>query len=163
MFDDGELGYMSKQVSDYRYYDSAPTWANAYLWPVVKQELEVVIEKSGGNRPRALDLGCGNGATAEMIRKMGFDVVGVDPSESGIALAREAYPDCHFEQGSAYDDLASRFGEFDAVVSLEVIEHCYYPRNMLSTTFDLLKRGGGSHCFNAISRLLEEPEPGAYG
>jgi len=128
---------------DYGYHDADPTWSNAYIWPVIQRELGKGSKGAmGGERPRALDLGCGNGATTEMIRTMGFDAIGVDPSASGIALAREAYPECHFEQASAYDDLAARFGCFDAVVSLEVIEHCYDPRKMLETTYNLLSPGG---------------------
>jgi len=133
----------NSETEDYGYNNADPTWANAYLWPVVQQELGRVLKHWDEDRlPRCMDLGCGNGATADMIRKIGFDVVGVDPSESGIALATEAYPECHFEQGNAYDDLVKHFGHFDVVVSLEVIEHCYDPRKMLRTIHDLLERGG---------------------
>lgn len=72
---------------------------------------------------------------------MGFEVTGVDPSHEGIQQAAQRYPDLRVELGSAYDDL-SRFGKFDAVVSLEVVEHVYNPRKYASTLFDLLKDGG---------------------
>jgi 2-polyprenyl-6-hydroxyphenyl methylase/3-demethylubiquinone-9 3-methyltransferase len=89
-----------------------------------------------------LDLGCGSGATVNMLAELGIEVVGVDPSESGIALARAAYPACRFEIGSAYDDLASGLGRFPLVVSLEVVEHCYDPRRFARTLFDLVAPGG---------------------
>jgi 2-polyprenyl-3-methyl-5-hydroxy-6-metoxy-1,4-benzoquinol methylase len=91
---------------------------------------------------RAFDLGCGNGATAHMLSSLGFVVTGVDPSQSGIELARKAYPTCRFEIGSAYDDLAVGYGTFPLVVSLEVIEHCYDPRRFAHTLFDLVEPGG---------------------
>ena len=42
----------------------------------------------------------------------GWDVTGVDPSAEGIAQANRAYPDIRLEQGSAYDDLAEKYGRF---------------------------------------------------
>jgi 2-polyprenyl-6-hydroxyphenyl methylase/3-demethylubiquinone-9 3-methyltransferase len=73
---------------------------------------------------------------------MGFDVTGVDPSTSGIAVANKAYPGLKLYEGNAYDDFAGRLGRFPLVVSLEVIEHCFYPRKYVQTVFDLLEERG---------------------
>jgi 2-polyprenyl-6-hydroxyphenyl methylase/3-demethylubiquinone-9 3-methyltransferase len=123
-------------ASDYFYSDARPTWSNAYLWPVVRREV------AKRRPPRAFDLGCGNGATSGMLAGLGLDVVGVDPSETGIALAKSAFPRCHFEIGTAYEDLAARFGRFPLVVSLEVVEHCFDPRRFAGTLFDLVEPSG---------------------
>jgi len=120
------------------YHDAQPTWANAYLWPVLRR---VIAGHTFGQR-RALDVGCGNGATAKMLEQLGFDVVGIDPSASGIAQARQAFPGIQFDPASAYDDLRSRYGTFSLVVSLEVIEHCYDPRQFAQTVFDTLEPDG---------------------
>lgn len=72
----------------------------------------------------------------------GWSVTGVDPSSEGIAQAVDAFPDLSFEQGSAYDDLAAKYGRFPVVVSLEVVEHVYAPRDYARTLFDLVKPGG---------------------
>ena len=77
-----------------------------------------------------------------MLSKQGFDVVGVDPSSSGIKHAKGAFPQVTREVGSAYDDLASRYGTFDLVVSLEVIEHCMEPRFFAKTFLSLIAPGG---------------------
>jgi 2-polyprenyl-6-hydroxyphenyl methylase/3-demethylubiquinone-9 3-methyltransferase len=69
-------------------------------------------------------------------------VTGIDPSEEGIAIVREAFPELDLHRGSAYDDLAARFGQFPAVVSLEVVEHVYYPRKYASCVYDLLEENG---------------------
>jgi 2-polyprenyl-3-methyl-5-hydroxy-6-metoxy-1,4-benzoquinol methylase len=119
------------------YHNAHPTWANAYLWPVLQR---VIADQ--GTRGRALDIGCGNGATANMLAQLGFEVVGIDPSASGIAQARHAFPGIQFERASAYDDLERRFGTFSLVVSLEVIEHCYDPRHFAKTVFDVLEPNG---------------------
>ena len=68
--------------------------------------------------------------------------MGVDPSSEGIAQARQAFPELRLEQGSAYDDLAAKYGRFPVVVSLEVVEHVYAPRDYAATLFDLLEPGG---------------------
>jgi 2-polyprenyl-3-methyl-5-hydroxy-6-metoxy-1,4-benzoquinol methylase len=122
----------------YHYHDAQATWANAYLWPVLRR----VIAKQGFTQGRVLDLGCGNGATANMLAQLGFEVVGVDPSASGITQACQAFPDIRFERANAYDDLKERYGTFSLVVSLEVIEHCYDPRQFAQTVYDCLEDGG---------------------
>ena len=129
---------------DYRYKDAEPTHANGYLWPVVFKELERTLPASSsvGQRRRILDLGCGNGATSRELVRRGYDVVGVDPSESGIAQAKLADPTSQLKVASAYEDLNAEFGIFDAVISLEVIEHVMWPRKFLDTVLATLSPGG---------------------
>ncbi len=88
------------------------------------------------------DLGCGNGALARHLKAQGFEVTGVDPSETGIGIARKADPSLRLEVGNAYEDLAARYGTFPAVVSLEVVEHVYAPRQYARCVHDLLEPGG---------------------
>ena len=125
-------------VIDLRYDDAEATCANVYLWPVLRR----VIAAHAFTELRALDLGCGNGATANLLATLGFDVVGVDPSASGIAQARKAFPGIRFDLASTYDDLKTRYGAFSLVVSLEVLEHCYDPRRLARTVFDTLEEDG---------------------
>ncbi len=102
-----------------------------------------VLEILGGTRSgRILDLGCGDGSFAALLADKGYDVIGVDPSADGVRAARRAYPALRVEQGSAYDDLAGRFGTFPVVVSLEVVEHVYSPRSYARTLFSLVEPGG---------------------
>lgn len=132
---------MTERTAVYPYADAGPTWANSYLWPVLRREA-LQFRNCRPDAQRAFDLGYGSGATARMLSELDFDVVGIDPSESGIALAKEAYPNCRFEVASAYGDLASCFGRFPLVVSLEVVEHLYDPRRFARTLHDLLELGG---------------------
>jgi 2-polyprenyl-3-methyl-5-hydroxy-6-metoxy-1,4-benzoquinol methylase len=125
-------------MTKYQYKDAEPTWANEYLWPVLRN----VIETRNWPQRRAFDLGCGNGATCNMLSTLGFDVSGVDTSESGIANAQKAYPHVKIHVGSAYDDLPSQFGTFPLVVSLEVIEHCMDPYAFAKSFLSLIGPGG---------------------
>jgi 2-polyprenyl-3-methyl-5-hydroxy-6-metoxy-1,4-benzoquinol methylase len=133
---------MTQAIAAHRYDNAAPTWANAYLWPVIEREVKDHPFARHSPSLRAFDLGCGSGATAAMLAGLGFEVTGIDPSESGINLAKCAYRQCRFEVGSAYDDLAGKYGRFPLVVSLEVIEHCYDPRRFARTLFDLVEPRG---------------------
>lgn len=133
---------MQQTVPEYHYKVAGPTWANAYLWPVVEREVKGHRFARPGPPLLAFDLGCGSGATAHMLSGLGFEVTGIDPSESGIELARKAYPKCRFEIGSAYEDMGALYGRFALVVSLEVVEHCYNPRTFARTLFNLVEPGG---------------------
>ena len=91
---------------------------------------------------RVFEVGCGNGSVATWMASRGIEVSGIDFSESGIAQARRAYPELQLAVGSAYDDLSKVFGQFPVVISLEVIEHLYFPRRFARSVFDLLEPGG---------------------
>jgi 2-polyprenyl-3-methyl-5-hydroxy-6-metoxy-1,4-benzoquinol methylase len=123
-------------MSSCAYHDTAPTYGNAYLWPALKS----LIGARDWPVRRAFDLGCGNGATGKMLESLGFETIGVDTSESGIALARSNGVEAYL--GSAYADLAANYGTFSLVVSLEVIEHCMEPRAFARTFLSLIAPGG---------------------
>jgi 2-polyprenyl-3-methyl-5-hydroxy-6-metoxy-1,4-benzoquinol methylase len=96
--------------------------------------------RSAGAR-RVLDLGCGNGALTAELAAAGFEVVGCDPSEEGIALARLEHPTLEFHTMGVYDD-PSDLAAFDAVVSTEVIEHLFLPRSLPRFAVRVLNPGG---------------------
>ncbi|PAQ10172.1 class I SAM-dependent methyltransferase [Mesorhizobium temperatum] len=87
------------------------------------------------------DLGCGNGSVAKHLSDR-YVVTGIDPSTSAVAMANKAYPNIRIESGSAYDDLRARYGTFDLVLSLEVVEHLYDPRAFAKNVYELLNPGG---------------------
>jgi 2-polyprenyl-6-hydroxyphenyl methylase/3-demethylubiquinone-9 3-methyltransferase len=125
-------------TSEYQYTDWRPSHTHGYLWPVVRQLLSSHLPKGAP----IFELGCGNGAFTAELSRQGYRVVGVDPSTSGIALGKEKWPDLDIDVGSGYDDLRSKYGTFSAVISLEVIEHVYAPRDFARTVFDLLTPDG---------------------
>ena len=84
---------------NYNYHRSDAAHTHGYLMPVVE-----TVFASIGQDKTIFELGCGNGATAGYLTSKGYSVVGVDPSESGIAIAKENFPECSLELGSTEDD-----------------------------------------------------------
>lgn len=124
---------------EFAYENDKPTWGNAYLWGPVVQLLQRVAPP-----PRPLfELGCGNGATARMLAAQGYTVMGVDPSRSGIEIAKRYETEgLRFALGSTADDLSSAYGAHPVVVSLEVIEHCPSAREFMRCFTSLLAPRG---------------------
>ena len=129
----------STSMPGYGYSNDAPTWSNAYLWPPVLRVLKRVAPPVRS----IFELGCGNGASARMLAAEGYSVTGVDPSTSGIEIAKRHERDgLRFEVGSTADDLTGKFGRFPVVISLEVIEHCSSAREFMRSFASLLAPGG---------------------
>ena len=95
-------------------------------------------------RPRRiLDLGSGNGAMAALMASQGFAVVGCDASLSGIEIARRAYPQIEFFQADVSNPLPDLHrAAYDLVVSTEVIEHLFFPRQLFARAREALQPGG---------------------
>jgi cyclopropane fatty-acyl-phospholipid synthase-like methyltransferase len=125
--------------NEYPFRSADPSHMHVVFWPAVR-------EMSGpiGAGTRVLDVGCGNGSTAAEYLKLGCAVVGIDLSESGIALARQAHPQGRFERTAMDEDVLERLREppFDVIVSTEVVEHLYDPRAYARGCFCALRKGG---------------------
>jgi len=75
---------------------------------------------------RVLDIGCGGGILSEPLARLGAGVVGADPSDSNIAVAKH-----HAERAGLSIDyravpaeaLAPSGETFDVVLAMEVVEH----------------------------------------
>ena len=121
----------------YGWRSQEPEEAHAYIYPAIKQ---LLVPLAG--RGTILDCGCGNGSLTAKVAQLGFNTVGIDASEDGIALAREAYPGIKFEVFSVYDDLRQIITAADAVMATEIIEHLYRPRLFCENVWKILRPGG---------------------
>lgn len=97
---------------------------------------------------RVLDVGCGNGYLCGEFLRHGCNVVGIDLSESGISVARRAYPSGRFEVLAADERVLENLAEdpFDIVISSEVVEHLYAPRAYARGCYAAVKPGGTFIC-----------------
>ena len=95
---------------------------------------------------RLLDIGCGGGLLAEPMRRLGFQVIGVDAAERNVMTARahaaEQGLDVDYRATTAEQLLADGEPPFDVVLNMEVVEHVADPGDYLRSCARLLKPGG---------------------
>lgn len=107
-----------------------------YLVPAVLRALPP-------GKVRVLDLGCGNGALTAKIHDAGKDVTGLDFTPSGIERARQTNPGVDFVVHDLNEPLPDSLrGQFDVVVSAEVIEHLFLPRTLFTRCREALGQSG---------------------
>jgi 2-polyprenyl-6-hydroxyphenyl methylase/3-demethylubiquinone-9 3-methyltransferase len=73
-----------------------------------------------------LDIGCGGGILSEPLARLGAAMVGIDPSKTNIAAAREhaALGDLPIDyRCTTAEELAEQGETFDVVLAMEVVEH----------------------------------------
>ena len=134
----GEECLTANNISGYRFTSHEGGCAGAYLLPAVEKAFHDFRIKPS----TVFDLGCGNGANANWLQQNGFTVSGVDMSKTGIATANATRPLLNLKVGSAYDPSHETFGTFPLVVSLEVVEHVYAPRDYAKCVYNLLSPDG---------------------
>jgi len=93
-----------------------------------------------------LDVGCGGGLIAEPMRRMGFDVTAVDASSENIGTARAHADmvglDIAYRAATVEQLEAEGAGPFDAVLTMEVIEHVADPEAFVRACSRLVRPGG---------------------
>ena len=119
---------------------------------------EVLSSHRGGRIAgrRALDVGCGGGFLAEEFARLGFDVVGVDPSAVSLEAARR-----HAAASSLKIDYRAGTGEqlpvedcvFDVVYCCDVLEHVTDLDRVVSEAARVLKPGG-RYLFDTVNRTV---------
>lgn len=132
------------EIKDYQWTEAA-TCAHAYLLKSLKRAFsEMNISKTSN----ILDAGCGGGFILNELFKSGRQCIwGFDVSESGIKVAKQNYEHIgnRVAVHNAYlSELPALLpaNNYDVTLSIEVIEHMYYPRDYLKNLHHWLKKEG---------------------
>ncbi len=124
---------------DYGYYTE--NWNHIHKY-VLKPLLKILGEKK---ERKILDLGCGNGWLVNYLIERGYDAYGTDASISGIEIAGKKNKNRFFIQDLSKNDLPSELEDvqFNTIISTEVIEHLYAPKEYLDLCKKILAKNGG--------------------
>ena len=124
---------------DYGYSNADYNHINSYILAPILE----ILNKTDGKK--ILDIGCGNGWLTNLLIEKGYEAYGTDASESGIAIAKRKNPDHFFVQDLTKDDLPEQLQHvnFNTIISTEVIEHLYAPRDYVKFCKKVLLRSGG--------------------
>jgi len=90
-----------------------------------------------------LDIGSGSGNHVNELTKKGFNVLGVDNSESMVKRARGKYPKCEFVEGDAQNSSQFQSSQFTHILCLYFT--LYYMKNkrqFFDNCFEWLQPGG---------------------
>lgn len=106
---------------------------------------------------RLADVGCGGGLLCEPLARMGAAVTGIDAAEEGIAAARAHAESVGLEidyRAATAESLVAAGESFDAVISMEVLEHVADVDAFIAACRDLTRPGGAL----ALSTLNRTPK-----
>ena len=94
---------------------------------------------------RILDVGCGGGLLCEPLARLGAEVVGIDPVEEHLHVARNHAEvmglSIHYLP-QAIEDLSPDLAPFDLVIASEIIEHVSDKNGFLQACAERLQNDG---------------------
>jgi SAM-dependent methyltransferase len=121
------LKLMNKRTSDKQYINTG----NQAVLKLIPQNSQLV-----------LDVGCGNGANAKILKGRGITVDGITISKSELNTAKEFLrkASLHNLENGLPD--AVKKETYDAVICSHVLEHICYPDQLLKDIWEVLSPGG---------------------
>ncbi len=135
---------MENTFSSYQYKD----FLNKENDPYAKAKYKLLlgyIKKMEKNSLHILNAGCGSGDLAILLSRAGHKVVGIDPSEEYIQLARkrasiEGGDNCDFRVGSIEE--LPETDKYDCVIATDVLEHIKADYTAMKVLSAVTKMGG---------------------
>jgi SAM-dependent methyltransferase len=126
--------------------------------PEYQQQILPMVGRHLQGARRVLDIGCGEGQVARRLSDAGAEVVGVDPTWSQVAVARERGGGPRYARARA-ESLPCRDRAFDAVVACGVLEHVEPFERAIREIARVLEPGG--RCLMVMAHpLLQAPGSG---
>lgn len=92
---------------------------------------------------RVLDVGCGSGTMGKQIKQiMNCEAVGITYLESEVVAASQWMDKVILHDLNQDNSSLSELGKFDCIIACHVLEHLYYPQNLLQVLHQNLSPGG---------------------
>lgn len=109
---------------------------------IICPQIERLLPEDGSP---ILDIGCGNGYFANYLLDKGYSVYGIDASQQGIEIANRSHPGHFFTNDVSLTELPHELQNipFKTVISMEVIEHLYDPREFIFFIKKILNKHNG--------------------
>jgi len=101
--------------------------------------LELLKDKQ---RSRVLDIGCRTGYWCHRLSEIGHDPYGVEVRKEAVRVAREKYPQLHFEVGNCQEKIPFDDKFFDIVWAGDVIEHIAFTDTFVNEINRVLRIDG---------------------
>lgn len=136
----GECFASQRDSSGYKFASADLDRSYNYLLPALEKILSRHCKPVACRK--IFEVGFGNGSLANVLASWGYEITGIDPSVEGVSHAMQSYPNLDLHVGSVYDNLPAQYGRFPIVISIEVVEHLYFPRKFASALYELLEEGG---------------------
>ena len=151
--DEAEMAHFSRLSG--QWWDTRGPWATLHKFNPVR--LGYIRDRAAahfGRDPtrldslaglRILDIGCGGGVLSEPLARLGAAVVGADPADGNIAVARHhaAQSGLTIDYRSTTAETLAAAGErFDVVLAMEVVEHVADVALFLASAAAMVKPGG---------------------
>ncbi len=124
----------------------------------IESRINRVFGKNALRQQEVLEIGCGGGLIAHGLAQRGALLIGIDPAENALEVARTKVrqsglgQNAYFEQGYA-ESLPYADGSFSAIVCLDVLEHV---QDLAATLKEITRvlAPGGIFIFDTINRTL---------
>ena len=129
-------------MDDWRSYDRTASLYERVHAPRFAEPARDLVKLAGvQSGDHVLDVGTGTGVAAAVAQEAGASVVGIDPSERMLDVARAAHPDIEFLAAQAID-LPFPDRSFDAVLGTFVLAHFTKVETALYDIMRVTKPGG---------------------
>ena len=108
-------------------------------------------------RPKVLDLGCGEGALAQRLFDLGYEVVAVDCEAAPFHAQGPTFLRIDLNDPAAVEQLVSQCeGAFDLILAVEVIEHLHSPWDLLNACRQMSPRRYPTDTHDSQRKFLVE-------
>jgi SAM-dependent methyltransferase len=127
-------------MSDSHFDEIATVYDESLPAHVVEHYLRKRTAFVAANCPRgsALDVGCGTGALAQRLAGIGYEVVGVDPSEGMLEIMRARSPETRAVNASG-TALPFEDDSFDVVLTVAAMHHIADPADVRQTLAEMVR------------------------